>query len=377
MKKTKKIVATLMAATMVLASLSACSAKTEPVKEETKVVEDTKEEKAEEVAEVKEVVLDANTVIPVIAKGFQHQFWQAVKQGSEEAAAKYGIKVDFQGPESESAIPEQVRFLDAAINQAPVAICLASLDTEASLESIKNAKEAGIPIIGFDSGVPGAPEGAIKANAATDNVAAGAKAAEELHKLISEKLADPAESVRIGVVSQEANSQSIVDRTSGFINKMIELVGEDKVSVIGHDKFNKKNDAAKVILEVGIPANVKDDEAAAVASAIMNKEDLVAIYGSNEFAANAIINANETLEILGADKVIGVGFDAGKKQKQAVKDGILVGSITQDPVQIGFKAVELAVMAAKGEEVSDIDTGSRWYTAENMEDAEIAPLLYD
>ena len=33
--------------------------------------------------------------------------------------------------------------------------------------------------------------------------------------------------------------------------------------------------------------------------------------------------------------------------------------------------------AAKGEEISDVDTGCQWYTAENMEDPEIAPNLYD
>jgi len=30
--------------------------------------------------------VNANTYIPIISKGFQHQFWQAVKLGSENAA---------------------------------------------------------------------------------------------------------------------------------------------------------------------------------------------------------------------------------------------------------------------------------------------------
>ena len=67
-------------------------------------------------------------------------------------------------------------------------------------------------------------------------------------------MTDPAETVRIGVVSQEANSQSIVDRTQGFLDKMVELIGEGKVSIIGHDKFKKEVADAKVILEIGIPA---------------------------------------------------------------------------------------------------------------------------
>lgn len=60
----------------------------------------------------------------------------------------------------------------------------------------------------------------------------------------------------------------------------------------------------------------------------------------------------------------------------AIKNEKLLGSVTQDPVQIGYKAVELAVKAAKGEAVEDVDTGARWYDSKNIEDAEIVPLLY-
>ncbi len=51
--------------------------------------------------------------------------------------------------------------------------------------------------------------------------------------------------------------------------------------------------------------------------------------------------------------------------------------MTQDPVQIGYKAVELAVKASNGESVSDVDTGALWYTKDNMEDPKIAPCLYE
>src|SRR4051795_13498102 len=44
----------------------------------------------------------ADTYIPIISKGFQHQFWQAVKLGSENAAKEFNVKTNFVGPESES-----------------------------------------------------------------------------------------------------------------------------------------------------------------------------------------------------------------------------------------------------------------------------------
>ena len=366
MKRIKKFLVVALALTATISMLTACGG---AKKTEEKSAEPEKtEQKAETTGE--------KPHIDVIAKGFQHQFWKAVEQGSKQAAEEFGVEVTFQGPDNESAIAQQVEYLDAAIAKKPAAICLAALDTSASLASIKHAQEAGIPVIGFDSGVPNAPEGAIKANASTDNQAAGKLAATELHKLIKDKVTDPAQPVRIGVVAQESNSQSIVARTKGFVDEMKALIGEDKVSVEGHDSLKAEKEGTKVIIEGGIPAEVKDVDAAAVATAILEKSDLVAIYGSNEFAANAIITANEGLDKIGEGKVVAVGFDAGAKQLDAIKSKLFAGSITQDPVQIGYQAVKLAFQAQKGEEVKDVDTGALWYTADNMEDPKIAPCLY-
>ena len=57
------------------------------------------------------------------------------------------------------------------------------------------------------------------ANAATDNYVAGGLAAEKLYEMIKDKVTAPAEEVRIGVVSQDATSQSIGERTGGFIDQ--------------------------------------------------------------------------------------------------------------------------------------------------------------
>ena len=372
----KRILAVALAGVMAL-SLAACggsAAKSEGTKAAEGTTAAAQEEQKTEAAKQ----ADGEAMkINVIAKGFQHQFWKAVEKGAMQAGKEMNAEVSFQGPDNESAIAQQVEYLDAAIAQKPTAICLAALDTKACIGSIQNAMDKGIPIIGFDSGVPDAPEGAIKANASTNNYEAGKLAAKETYALIKDKIEGATDVVRIGVVAQESNSQSIVERTKGFVEAMTELIGADKVSVEGHDSLKNEKAGAKVVLDVGIPAEVKDADGAAVASAILEKSDLIAIYGSNEFAANAIITANEGLDKIGEGKVVAVGFDAGKKQLQAIKDGLFAGSVTQDPVQIGYKAVELAVKAANGESVSDVDTGALWYNKDNMEDPKIAPCLYE
>ncbi len=297
--------------------------------------------------------------------------------GSKKAATEFGVEVTFQGPDTESNIAQQLEYLNAAIAGKPDAICLAALDTKASLGAISEAQDENIPIIGFDSGVPNAPEGAIKANASTNNSAAGALAATELFKLVEKPIKEAKSPVRIGVLTQDWNGESVKSRTTGFVDEMIKLVGKDNVSIEGHDALKNVKEGAKLIIEVGIPAEVKDVDAAAVASAILEKEDLIAVYGSNEFAANAIITANEGLDKIGKGKVVAVGFDAGKKLLDAVRSGLFAGAVTQDPVQIGYQAVKLAYEAANGKTVKDVDTGAKWYNAENMDNEDIKPCLYE
>ena len=379
--KTRKLMAALLSTVMVASALTACGGsgnKTTSTKSAASATSTTSTAKSSTAkSSAATSTTSGSKHIDVIAKGFQHQFWKAVELGTQNAAKEFGVEVTFQGPDNESAIAQQVEYLNTAIAKKPAAICLAALDTQASIPSIQSAMEAGIPIIGFDSGVPDAPKGAIKANASTNNAVAGALAADELYKLIESKIKDAKEPVRIGVVAQESNSQSIVDRTKGFVDKMTELCGADNVSVEGHDSLKNEKAGAKVVIDVGIPAEVKDVDAAAVASAILEKKDLIAIYGSNEFAANAIITANEGLDKLGADKVIAVGFDAGKKLLDAVRAKTFAGAVTQDPVQIGYQAVKLAVEAADGKSVSDVDTGAKWYNADNMDADDIKPCLYE
>ena len=79
-----------------------------------------------------------------------------------------------------------------------------------------------------------------------------------------------------------------------------------------------------------------------------------------------------------AGKLVVIGYDAGAQQKAAIRSGLEAGAISQDPVGIGYKCVEAAVKAIKGETLPKvIDTGFKWYDATNIDDPEMQPLLYD
>ena len=45
----------------------------------------------------------SDVYLPVVSKGFMHEFWQTVKMGSDAAAKELGIKTDFVGPSDENS----------------------------------------------------------------------------------------------------------------------------------------------------------------------------------------------------------------------------------------------------------------------------------
>ena len=372
----KKLLSALLCVAMVASLVVGCGGSTEeaaPAEEAT-----TEEAATEEAAPAAE----GGYHFEIVSKGFQHAFWQAVYKGAETKAAELGDTMNFVGPNSESDIADQVQMLNNAINAQPDAIGLAALDVNAALDAITAAQSAGIPIIGFDSGVPGAPEGSVLANAATDNYAAGQLAAEETYKLIADKVA--AGGVRIGVLSQDATGESLISRGTGFIDKMAELaVAAGKtVGVVGNDYFvgafagENAGDGAEVIIEVLVPSQVTAELSAIDAQTLLNKEDTICIYGSNSHSAEALVTADSNIGKLG-DTVVGVGFDSGIAIMDAIRAGKLAGAITQAPVAMGEAVIELLHAVASGETVSDVDTGCQWYTAENIDDPEIAQNLYE
>src|SRR6266508_3129142 len=93
--------------------------------------------------------------IAIVSKGFQHQFWQAVKKGAEQEAAKEGARITFEGPATEQDIEAQVTMLTNAIAKNPKAIGFAALDSKAAAPLLEDAKAKNIPVIAFDSGVEG------------------------------------------------------------------------------------------------------------------------------------------------------------------------------------------------------------------------------
>lgn len=390
----KKMLGVILCVAMTAAMLSGCGSKAATTtatttKEETSTAAD--EESTTEAA-ADTTATGGNKNIIVISKSYQNQFYQAAFKGADDAAADLGVTVTTNGPDAESNVSQQVEQVAAAINQKPDAIVLAACDPAALEEVLTKAKEEGIPVIGFDSGVPGDTTGAVLATAATDNEKAGANVADNMvadanfQKAILAGTED-APTV-IGILAQDATSGSITQRVNGFVNEMVvKLEALDGlkgcVDVSGQEKWTTPSaNAAKVKIVVTVPPSTSQADIQSAANTIFATDNLVGVFAANQDAVNGVISA--TNDATDLDKQSGkykdiyvAGFDAGKSQKDAVTNGQFLGSVTQDPYQMGYQAIKLAVDAADGKTVADVDTGSKWYNKDNIKDEDISILLYD
>ncbi|MEU5725957.1 ABC transporter substrate-binding protein [Micromonospora sp. NPDC047738] len=284
--------------------------------------------------------------IAIVSKGFQHQFWQAVKQGAEQEAAKQGARITFEGPATEADIEAQVTMLTNAIAKKPAAIGFAALDSKAAAPLMQQAKAANIPVIAFDSGVD---SDIPVTTAATDNKAAAAEAAKHMSELLGGK-------GKVALVVHDQTSRSGIDRRDGFVEWM------------------RANAPGITLLEPQYGGGDQAKSADITKSIIAANPDIAGIYGSNEGSA---IGAIKGVEESGKKGIKIVGFDSGKAQIDAIKSGVMAGAITQNPIGMGEQLVSAAMKSIKGESMPKvIDTGYYWYDMTNVDKPEIAAVLY-
>jgi ribose transport system substrate-binding protein len=347
--KTKKLFTALLGLLLIATLLGACASPTpqQPAATEAAAEPAATEAAAEPAATEAAAETADKPYIPVISKGFQHQFWQAVKLGSEQAAEEFNVEITFEGPASESEVDKQIEMLQTALDKNPDAICFAALDSQAATPLLERAQAAGIPVVGFDSGVD---SDIPVTTAATDNVAAAAAAADKMAELIGGE-------GEVAIIAHDQTSRTGIDRVKGFTDQIASKYPNITIvdTQYGAGDHLKSTDLAKAIIQA--------------------HPNLKGFFGANEGSIIGVLNGVKELGKEGTITVI--GYDSGQQQLDAIRSGVEAGAITQDPIGIGYKCVEAAVKALNGETLpKTIDTGFHWYDKTNIDDPTIAPLLY-
>ena len=290
--------------------------------------------------------------IAVIPKGTTNSFWQSVKAGADAAAAdenKGGekVKIVWQGPDIETDFTQQINLVNTQVTSGVNAIVLAATNAEALDKPCKDAMAKGIPVVTVDSGIKD-PAGSV-CYIATDNVKGGALAAQDLAKLIGDK-------GDVGILTFAKGSSSSDDREKGFLDEIKKHPGIHVVSNLSTDSDTTK--------AVNVTTNM-----------VTSQPNIAGIFAANEPGG---VGAAQALVTKHLDKKIKlVAYDASADEIRDLKGGIIQALIVQDPFQMGYKGVNIALQAIRKQPIAAkfIDSGVQVVHLDDLTKPETIKLL--
>lgn len=259
----------------------------------------------------------SGTKIVMAISTLNNPFFVELRDGAQAAAKTAGVQLNIVDAQNDSAT--QANQLATAAAGATKAVIVNPVDSDAAASAVKALGKAGIPVIAVDRTVNGADLASL---VASDNVAGGRQAADELAKAMGET----GSVIALQGVSGTSASR---DRGAGFEEGM---KAYPNITVVAKQTANFDRAAA-----LDVTTNL-----------MQAHPEVTGLFAENDEMA---LGAVQALGARAGQDVMVVGFDGTSDGLAAIEAGTLVATIAQQPAELGRLAVELAVKAIKGTKI--------------------------
>ena len=251
----------------------------------------------------------------------QALFFNQMNQGAQKAADAAGVKLVIFNSNNEPTA--QNSAVETYIQEKVSGLAVVAIDVNGLMPAVKQAADAGIPVVAIDAILPEGPQ---KAQIGVDNAKAGADMGKFFLDYVKANMGGKA---KIGVV--------------GALNSYIQNVRQE-----GFEKTIKGVDGVAVAGVVD-GQNVQDNALAAAENLITGNPDLTAIYATGEPALMGAIAAVQSQGKQGTIKVC--GWDLTAEAIAGSDAGFVAAVIQQDPSAMGAAAVNALQKVAAGQTV--------------------------
>ena len=244
-----------------------------------------------------------------------------MKDAGEAKAAELGLEmVTLDAQDNNERQAAQVEDL---ISQGVDVLIINPVDSDAIATSVRQANEAGIPVITVTRPSNG---GDVVQHLDIDNAYAGQLVAEQLVK-------DLNDAGQVAILEGIPGAPSTQSRQEGFLAV---LNGYPDIEVVSSLTANYAREEAARVMEDVLQAN----------------PELDAVYGHNDEMALGAVRAIEAAGLSGQIKVYGI--DATDDALQAIRDGQMVATVKQQPDLEMVTAVETAAAILRDEPVETL-----------------------
>lgn len=263
---------------------------------------------------------DGKITIGVCLSSFHAGFMTAVNQAVTDKGKELGITVNVANANGDASV--QADNMQNYITQNVSAIIINPIDSNGIVPSILMANKKNIPVFIIDTNAAG---GEIINRNATDNVKAGKTAADAIAQKLKEKYGDYKGIVvnLAGKISQASGA----DRDSGF---MKEIAQYPNIKVVFRQDCEFDQEKSMNAMMDALQANATID-------AVFSANDNTALG-----AVKAIEQANRFYPQSDPKHIYVTGIDGNPEGIQAVRDGRIDATISQNPISMGSQSVQMA-----------------------------------
>lgn len=228
-------------------------------------------------------------------------FWDIVRKGAQAAAAKDNVDLVYS---SDPAGPNQANLVQNAIDQKVDGIALTLAHPDAMAGEVAKARAAGIPLVGFNSGIDNWSQEGLLEYFGSDETLAGQAFGDRLNQVGAKHAL---------CVIHEQGQVALEARCAGV-----------KQTFKGQTEFLYVNGQDSTATQSTIQAKLQQDR-----------------------GIDYVVTLGAPVALLAAQSVTGAGsrakvatFDTNKALVQAIKDGAVQWAVDQQPYLQGYLAVD-------------------------------------
>ena len=284
--------------------------------------------------------------IGALTKSLANPYFLLMKHGYEYAQKKLGVEVVFGSTPTEEADVQQLNILQSWLAEGSLEGYVVTPFRATSLNSaLTRVSRKNLPIINIDELIP---EDAAKADGikiiariASNNVEAGKLDAQ----LVLSSLPKGSD---VAIIEGDPGTTSSTERVTGFTN----AAKEGGLNIVASQ-----------------PANWNRKKAGQLATTILQGDsNLKAIFVANDDMALGVVRPVQAAGATG--KIIVVSVDGTPEAIDALKQGLLAGTVAQYPDAMAYMAIETLVKNLNGETVPEkIYSPIKLITKDNVSDA--------
>lgn len=257
-------------------------------------------------------------------------FFVSVKKGINDLASSKGTKVQISDAQNDTA--KQNNDVEDLIQKKVDVLIINPVDSSAITPAVKDANDAGIPVITVDRSSDG---GKVLSLVASNSTLGGEMAA----KFMVEKLGDQAKVVEL---QGTPGASATRERGKGF-----DKYAKGKLDII--TKQTAGFDRAKGL---SVTENI-----------LQGHSDIAAIFSQNDEMALGAVQAVKAAN----KKIMIVGFDGEDDGLKAVKAGDMAATVAQQPEEMGKLALQAAFDHFNGKKVkANIDSPLQLVTTASL-----------